>query len=485
MKHLATKNVIASERQIGYLGRRFIVYLALAHRESKDKLRESMARRGGYILHLDGTCESDSPHLFCALDGISELILDSIKIPSEKKEQLVPFFQGIKENYGSPIALVHDMGTGIVSAVEDVFPQTADLICHFHFLRDIGKDLLKEEYTALQKQLRKLKVRSLLRRKAKHLETKICMDTRTIEAIKSSIESGKCKTGSPEHVPLLSAYMLVKWAFEAPYESSGYGFPFDRPHLDFFRRLQEIHRVLDNIINTRLRDQAQDNKPLLQVYRLLKSTVEDNILNKLAANLERDAEVFDRLRQAMRIALPEGKDGLNDDGDDADMKTIKEKVTEFRKWLSSCNKERYAKMTEQIDKYWKKLFADPITIITAEGEVICIHPQRTNNILERFFRAEKRRKRKKGGTASLSKVLKAMLAETPLVQNLQDQEYYKMILNGCTDLAERFSQIDARMVHAEMMEAHNRKERILPPIKKLIKNSDLPEKILTLFANAR
>jgi len=236
-----------------------------------------------------------------------------------------------------------------------------------------------------------------------------------------------------------------------------------------------------------LRDQAKDNKSLVQVYRLLNDAVKDKRLNDLSANLKRDAEVFDRLRQAMRIALPEGKNGLNDDGDDEDMRTIKEKVTEFRKWLSDNNrcKNRYTKMAEQIDKYWEKLFADPLRIATPEGEVIYIQPQRTNNILERFFRAEKRRNRQKSGTASLSKVLKAILAETPFVQNLKNQEYLEIILDDCTDLAERFSQIDAHLVQREMAEAQNRKGKISPAIKKLIKRPDLPKKISTLFASAK
>lgn len=86
------------------------------------------------------------------------------------------------------------MGKGIISAVEAVFPGIADFICHFHFLRDIGKDLLQKEYAALQKRLRKLKVRSLLRQKAKYLENKICADSRTVEAIKTGIKTGKCET---------------------------------------------------------------------------------------------------------------------------------------------------------------------------------------------------------------------------------------------------------------------------------------------------
>ena len=141
VKDLAAQNVFISEREIGYLGRKFVVYLALAHRESEEPLARSMTKRGGYILHVDGTCEGDSPNLFCGIDGISEIVLGSVKIPSERKEWLVPFFQRIKERYGNPIALVHDMGVGIVAAVEDVFPGVADFICHFHFLRDVGKDL--------------------------------------------------------------------------------------------------------------------------------------------------------------------------------------------------------------------------------------------------------------------------------------------------------------------------------------------------------
>jgi hypothetical protein len=50
------------------------------------------------------------------------------------------------------------MGKGILNAVAEVFPNTPDFICHFHFLRDIGKDLLLSDYTAFYKRLRKLKV---------------------------------------------------------------------------------------------------------------------------------------------------------------------------------------------------------------------------------------------------------------------------------------------------------------------------------------
>ena len=484
MAELAAKNVFASEREISYLGRKFIIYLALAHRESQPRLRDLMAQRGGYILHVDGTCEGDSPNLFCGLDEISELVLDTIKIPSEKKELLIPFFQRIKEQYGEPKALVHDMGKGILTAVEEVFPGVADFICHFHFLRDIGKDLLLDEYTALQKRLRKLKVRSLLRQRAKYLEQKINPAFQTIEEIMASIESGAWQATSFEHVPLITTYALIHWVFEYPRQSSGYGFPFDRPHLDFYRRLQRVHRLLGEIMDVYLRGSVKDNKPFSRVYRTFKKAVEDKRLNDLAASLERKAEVFDKLRTAMRIALPEGKNGINDNGDGEDMKSIEGKVTAFRKWLvcDARRKATYANMIAQLDKYWSKLFADPLPVVTPEG-TLYIQPQRTNNILEQFFRGEKRRSRKKSGMASLNKVLKAALADTPLVQNLKNSEYMEIILNGCSSLAERFSQIDTYLVQKEMENAKNSKERILPAIKKLIRDSDLITKIATLFSS--
>ena len=85
--------------------------------------------------------------------------------------------------------------------------------------------------------------------------------------------------------------------------------------------------------------------------------------------------------------------------------------------------------------------------------------------------------------ASLSRVLKTALADTPLVQNLKNREYMEIILNGCSSLAERFSQIDAHLVQKEMENAKNSKERILPKIKKLIRDSDLTTKMSALFCS--
>lgn len=486
MADLATKNVFISEREISYLGRKFIIYLALAHRQSQSAIREFLTSRGGYILHVDGTCEGDSPNLFCGLDGLSDLVLDAVKISSEKKDDLVPFFKGIKEQYGEPKALVHDMGKGILSAVEEVFPDTPDFICHFHFLRDIGKDLLTDEYGSFLKRLRRLKVRPTLRRQAKYLEQKIDQGSHDISGITESLQSGNWQAIDFDHVPMIIAYALIHWIFDYPSQSNGYGFPFDRAHLDFYRRIQEVHHLLEQIREVNFGNASKANRPFCRLYKMVAEITEDRRLNDLAKNIESKVGVFDKLRCAMRIALPEGKNGLNDDGGDSmDMKTIEEKVIAFRKWLTA-NKHRektYANMVAQIDKYWEKLFADPIAVITSDG-IQTVQPQRTNNILERFFRDEKRRGRKKTGMASLNKMLKTILADTPLVQNLKNDQYVKIILNGCSTLGERFSQIDAHLVQEEMANAAESNGKILPAIKKMVKDAELTVKISALFYSA-
>jgi hypothetical protein len=56
-----------------------------------------------------------------------------------------------------------------------------------------------------------------------------------------------------------------------------------------------------------------------------------------------------------------------------------------------------------------------------------------------------------------------------------------IILNGCTSLEERFSQIDANLVQKEMKKSSNSSGDILPAIKKLIKKPDLTVKVASLF----
>ncbi|MCP4002515.1 MAG: hypothetical protein GY727_16565 [Gammaproteobacteria bacterium] len=57
------------------------------------------------------------------------------------------------------------------------------------------------------------------------------------------------------------------------------------------------------------------------------------------------------------------------------------------------------------------------------------------------------------------KTLKTMLAQTPLVKNLENPQYMEIILNGKVSLAERFAEIDIVQVRNAHIEAQQSTQR--------------------------
>ncbi len=437
---LKEKSISISIREIGYLGKKFIIYLSLLHKKSKIKIRKYLLSHGGFILHLDGTCEKGSPHLLTALDELTNLILGNVKLPSENKEEIIPFLEKLRGDYGSPLASVHDMGSGICKAVEKVFPGLPDYICHYHFLRDIGKDLFEKEHLILKKRLASYGIKSFLKQRAKTSKGEIDQDPKLIECLLEIQKKFNVNKLSMRQNLWVTAYLLILFILDYKSELKGYGFPFDRVYLVFYQRVKIVHKAL-----TSLGEDVLFHKAIRPLFQSLDNIIQDKTIKEIIPLLKEKVNIFDELRCALRIALPNNNKGLNDDGDSISMKSIKRKVTVLRKSkklnkLVKKNKD-YKKFINQIDKYWDKLFADPISVTTPMGTIM-IQPQRTNNILERFFREFKRKGRKKGGSMSLSKMIKGMIADTPLVKNLENPEYRSIILNGKQTFAERFADID-------------------------------------------
>ena len=473
-QELGERNINISRREIDHLGQRFIVYLALAHEQSQEKLKALMASRGGYILHLDGTCEGDSPHLMTSIDELSKIVLGNVKLPSENAAQLIPFLRTIKQAYGEPVAMVHDMGAAILKAVKEVFPKIPDYICHFHFLKDIGKDLFGHDYSTIRRHLKTHAIRSHLRNTVKELKKAIDADPDALHCLHDYLANKPLYEANRPLIPLVMAYLIICWVLEAKQASHGFGFPFDRPHFDFYRRMEEAYLDLPG-----LKAKMADNASLLPLAPIRK-VLADQALASTVLRMQHKVGIFDQLRETMRIAQPERGDGLNDEGD-PDITTIKERLTRFRhaeeiKALAATDIV-YRKMLKQIDKYWDKLFADPIQVTTPTGTVT-LQPQRTNNILEQFFRDLKRSGRKRNGNHSLTKTLKIMIAQTPLVKNLDNPQYMEIILNGKASLAERFAQIDIIQVRKAFAEAQKSTQRYPKQMAEVFKIPHLPRKLV-------
>lgn len=105
-----------SATQIRRMAYGFLNYLGRLHYPGTAKINATIDRQGGYILHVDSTCEGHAPHLLTCLDGISGFVLYSQKVQSENTTSLQTSFKKVKELFGTPLCCVHDMGRGIISA---------------------------------------------------------------------------------------------------------------------------------------------------------------------------------------------------------------------------------------------------------------------------------------------------------------------------------------------------------------------------------
>jgi len=488
VEELSAHHVRLSPSEVGYLAKKFVVYLALAHRQSAPQLQAALRAQGGYILHLDGTCDGGGPMLMSSLDSLSQIVLGSVKLPSEKTEQIIPFLQEIKARYGVPLATVHDMGTGILLAIKVVFPGVPDFICHFHFLRDLGKDLLEGDYEALRQRLRKHGLAQKLLYQARRLKKALDQQPELIPSFCQSVQGGSLPPSAQlESFPRLCAYSLIQWALEAKHQREGYGFPFDRPQVELARRLLVLGERLEQIQDIHLRGQWTDNKPLLRLSCELRDFCADQGLQRMLGALEVKIQVFDRLRNAMRIAEVGGVAGLNSGSESTALGPIEKAVGKFRQQITSRSdydsSPGWQGMIAQIDKYQEKLFADPITVPTPHGPLV-IQPQRTNNIMERFFRDFRRGARRRTGQNSISRFLQSMIADTLLVRNLENPGYLKILLDGRATLEERFAQIDIKTLREELQRAQESPEKVPSPIRKLIEVTGFAEKISRLFQKA-
>jgi hypothetical protein len=340
VEQLAVKNVHISPSEIAYLGKKFIVYLMLAHRRSAPRIKVAMALKGGYILHLDATYEDKSPLLMSGLDSIMKIVLG-------KSDSIVPFLEDIKSLFGEPLALVHDMSKGIIKAVEKVFPDSLDFICHFHFLRDkavekvfpdsldfichfhflrdIGKDLLEAEYDNIRKSLTKHGIGGKLNYRLRKFKQTVDENTNLIDMLNHQ------KSFSSDVfficMPVIAAYSLITWALNGKKQGNGYGFPFDRPHL-------ELRKI-------KLRRGHRDNKPLHKAFFDLSDVMKDRSLWKSVDRIESEIEIFEKLREAMRIAPKTSKRGLNTEGATARIGTIEKEVKKFRKEIVSSKTYKF------------------------------------------------------------------------------------------------------------------------------------------------
>ncbi len=461
--------IVLSTGSISELCNRFLQYLEALHRRHTPALRAAMDT--GYPLHIDATSESGKGGLFLCLDGWRGWVLHTVKITSENEQELLPAVEKTVSAFGDPVAVVRDLGSAGAKAVEKVRQRgIPDLICHYHFLGAVGKKLFDTEYTVLRSLLRQSKVRTGLRELLQGIR-KQC----TGEVYQGKFGQGQLREA-------LSA--LILWVLDDEGRKD-LPYPFALPHLNFYQRCGQLLA------------QAGRWLPLPRSYverRVLKQTVAViGGLNKIdrftwaVPRLEQSWEAFVELRDILRLSdaeLPRGDRRRLSNREfpalEADRLREIEKTTaayhdEIRQRVTASQTEKpnpvcptpEAIILDYLDRYSERLFGHPVARDHA-GKIVAM-VERTNNVAEHFFGADKQRLRRRLGRAHLGRDLEDQPAQAALVANLRHLDYVQIVCGTLEQLPRAFAELDREEIkETTPLQRSNRDSGLIKRIRALV-----------------
>jgi len=481
-----------SIRTISELSQKFVAYVQAVHRESSQLLRREMHSRGGYILHIDGTCEEGSRVLLVCLDSISQQVLESRKISSENAEEVVQVLREVRRNWGHPLAIVHDLRKSLFTAAETVFPGVAQFVCHFHFAADVGKDLLSSHVDRLRNLFRRTKVRPKLRALCRSLKKFAVVEESGEHILSSILDERSMKElrnlSTPEAVKG-TVHALASWILAFSASSNGYGFPFDVPYLTFYHRVLEVDRAFRA---ARVNWSVKKRGPLGSVQRL--KDILDIVVtsqhaaefHRIATETKRDQKIFEQLRHALRICPPGGTQRRRDEGTSNMLNPSRHrKLLEHlrrslkRKARGGASQEACQIVVEHLDKYWDYLFGH---VLKRRPEPVVV--PRTNNVQESLFRTIKRQCRRLHGRGHICRDIEDMFEASPLVLNLRNPSYCETVYGGSDyqSIAERFSAVDPS-VPTQLLKNWRKEKLSVRLPRKFERQESLPQR-LTRFIGA-
>ncbi len=477
---------------VSYLARKFVAYVQVVHQQSVPALRGAMDVRGGYILHIDGTCEEASRVLLVCMDSLSMQVLESRKIDSENHDQVRDILREVRRDWGLPLAMVHDLRRALITAAAEVFPGVPQFVCHFHLAADVGKDILSPHHDRLRRVLRRTQVRAKLRQLVRSLKPFATCDDGgdTTVGLLLSLRSAEdlrrhCTAESAKGV----VHGLACWILAFSQDGEGYGFPFDLPQLDFYERLLQVHQMLDAAgpLETKTRrGPLRELNQLRQILDLAVSGRESAELRQVVAETKRDRRVFERFRSALRICPRGGTKRRNDEGAPRVLSATRHRgvlqnlrTSLARRARRGGGSARACKIVVQhLEKYWDYLFGHALR--NKGGKIVV---PRTNNDEERFFRTVKRQCRRLHGRKDLSHDLEAMPPAVPLVMNLTNRDYCETVYGGSEpeQIADRFSRVDPE-APAKLLQSW-RQEKISHRMPhKIEKQKNLPKRMAGFIA---
>ena len=150
LKYLLQQGVQINRSSVYRHYERYLEFMSELSQQNIDEIKKEMEKNGGYILSIDAVYSIDSPSLLVCRDILSKKALKTKLINSEDDDVVVEILADVKEMFGIPLAIISDMGKGISKGILTQFPNVKHQYCHFHFLKNLGKDLLVDEYQVIK-----------------------------------------------------------------------------------------------------------------------------------------------------------------------------------------------------------------------------------------------------------------------------------------------------------------------------------------------
>jgi hypothetical protein len=448
-------------------------WLGLAHLEqahlAKAAILAERYRKDAFIIHIDCTNERGRFNHIMLREARSGNVIYADKISSESSGNIAGVLQTVKQHFGCPDVVISDMAQGIRKAVKEIFPAAQWKVCSFHFLKDVGGDMLRAVHDSLKYAVR--------------------------DALKILKESRKDLVGLVEDLGQnvrkkdKSRYEHLQWIISmidriADYRSSlnGQGFPFDLPHLAFWNRFSEISQVLEQL----LKDRVLDNDISNYAHWMLNGMT--NLHQRSAASIKRVEKInaiFSLLRSCLRPQEENtGKPlnwGLLEDGNsvvdtDKALATIQAKAQKklAAKSISKYEQHAWKVIYKHLKKYKKALVSSIIV-----NDKVVVLPQ-TNNLSEIGFRWSKRKMRLITGNGRLARQLDELPAQFFYTMNLKDKEYIRDVFAN-KEIWESFHEADPEAIRVAMNDMKVKRRGPDGVNRKLIRDKDYLEMVRTYF----
>jgi hypothetical protein len=442
------------ESTVGDLIHQFVDLMRALHEDKVSVLRTRLEVAGGYVLHVDGTCEEGSQVHFACLTGTEPIVLWSDRLDSENAVQIRRVLGEVENRFGRPAAVVEDLSSPIRKAVRGQWPGIHIFYCHQHFLTDVGKDILGDAYHRLRDELRQCEIRSELRRFLKKVYQELGDDHHEARRICQHLEDPDLLRGKGRSLKGSAiAGGIAEWILAAAADGGGRLFPYDLPHLTLYLHAQRAREILDRRILPQLTGHTpRGERRLYRLRGILHTFLEWNGLSRIAGEVHEVNSIFLRLRAALRLGAAESTHSMKEEDtyrSPEDVRQAEQALEGLKEDLhrqSECDVSPAQRtaikiVLSHLEKYWDGLFGHFLPLPEADRYLVV---QRTNNLAERFFRGVKRFGRRTTGKRRLSREVDAFPDQMLLVFNLRTPKYVELICGSLDRLPGSFADLARR-----------------------------------------